>query len=359
MNTELATVERLYRNHRFAQVISRLEPQVPLYRDQPEFYRLIGMACLQQGDSSGAHAYLERARELDPGNVEVLLGLAAAALRRGDNTTAIRTWLEVIDLESRNRFARRGLEVVKHGPGRADIADMIERGQFRRLVPQPRRPLNWMLVSGLAAVVLMGTGILAVGPDIVRAIRNNFVERPLPAPIPFETPDPVAEDVVYTLTDRELREALDELRTAFEEFRDNDARRQINLIRNSNAVYETRLRATQLLSYLEPQDFTSIRGSASPEAVLEDPLLHDGTWILWAGRVDNFAGIDAEPGFTFDLLIDYHLGPVVTAVVRVNSEQDFRVTEGDAVELVAQVIRDQEAEAGFSLGLGSVRILRQ
>src|SRR6056297_3739474 len=93
----LSRAERLLRARKFSQVISLLESQVFLYRDNVTFYRLLGTACLYTGDYGGAYSYLQRAQQIKSGDSRVELGLAAVHLRRREIPAALGLWLSVLD----------------------------------------------------------------------------------------------------------------------------------------------------------------------------------------------------------------------------------------------------------------------
>src|SRR6056297_1367120 len=98
----LSRAERLLRARKYSEVISLLESQVFLNRDNFTFYRLLGTACLYVGDFGGAHSYLQRAEHIKPGDVQVELGLAAVHLRRREVAEALGLWLSVLDRDPNN-----------------------------------------------------------------------------------------------------------------------------------------------------------------------------------------------------------------------------------------------------------------
>ena len=51
--TALDRAEKLFASGRFAELVSLLEPQVPVYRESQRFYYLLGSSCLGQGTPAG------------------------------------------------------------------------------------------------------------------------------------------------------------------------------------------------------------------------------------------------------------------------------------------------------------------
>ena len=73
----LSRAHQLFRRRRFSHVIRLLESQIFRYRNNAEFYALLGSTCLYTGDFGGAESYLRRAEQLNEEDVTTQLGLAA------------------------------------------------------------------------------------------------------------------------------------------------------------------------------------------------------------------------------------------------------------------------------------------
>ena len=89
-------------------MIRLLEPEVFRYRENLEYFFLLGFSCLHTGDLGGAFSYISRANQLKDDDVNVILGLAAIHFRRAENESAIKRWLEVLELDPSNAMAREG-----------------------------------------------------------------------------------------------------------------------------------------------------------------------------------------------------------------------------------------------------------
>ena len=96
------TLKKAYKNLRAGhdgKVISMLEPKVPLFLENYQFYYILGVACLRNGDKGGADTYLKRAVQVNRKAVEPRLHLDVLALHKKDTTEAVRLWLGILDID--------------------------------------------------------------------------------------------------------------------------------------------------------------------------------------------------------------------------------------------------------------------
>ncbi|MGC8841425.1 MAG: tetratricopeptide repeat protein, partial [Candidatus Sumerlaeaceae bacterium] len=154
----LKKAEGAYRRREFSEAIRLLEPQVFIYRQNPRFYYLLGMACIRTGDFAGAYSYLKRAEQLDPQNLEVKGAVAIVHLKRYETEQTIRYWLEILDVDPHNSFARKGLEALKKRADPEGIEELFDSGKVFRLLPSPGfylpKPVKWAL--GILILLVAG-----------------------------------------------------------------------------------------------------------------------------------------------------------------------------------------------------------
>jgi tetratricopeptide (TPR) repeat protein len=99
-------------------------------------YRL-GHALLQQGRIPEARAELVRADKLQPEMPETLYSLGKAASLSGDNTSAEKAWLKVVEIEKESDLAAQAhfaLAGLYRKQGKAEDAER-EMGKFKQLQP--------------------------------------------------------------------------------------------------------------------------------------------------------------------------------------------------------------------------------
>jgi tetratricopeptide (TPR) repeat protein len=103
-------------------------------------YRL-GAALLEQGKVHDAREELSRADRLSPDMPETLYSLGKAASLDGDNLTAEKTWLHLIEIEKQSSLAAQahfGLAALyrKQGKPAKAQSEMAEFRKLQKAVPQ-------------------------------------------------------------------------------------------------------------------------------------------------------------------------------------------------------------------------------
>ena len=351
----LVKASRLLRAKRFAEVISLLEPQVFLYRENFSFYYVLGVACLYAGDFGGAYSYLQRAQQLNHGHPGVLQGLAAVHLRRREAPEALRYWLKVLDEDPRNHPARRGLELVRRTTDPGDFVAMAESGRLRRFYPSLgfRFPL-WTVP---VAVVIIVAAVTILSWPTIRA-RLSPGDVPVRSGSEFAELDEAGDELTdfageyrYVMNDDEIERTFQRAGAYFNDFRDNLAQREVNRLLQSNASALVKERARLLSAYFEPPTFVTFRDNFTYRDVSAEPWLYDGCYVKWSGQTSNVRITDDE--ITFTLLVGYEDQRVLegTVAVRLTFAADVR---SGPVELIGRVDHDT---GGLSVEATSIRRL--
>jgi len=334
----LSRAERLLRSRKFSQVISLLESQVFLYRDNFTFYRLLGTACLYTGDYGGAYSYLQRAQQIKAGDSRVELGLAAVHLRRREIPAALNRWLSVLDREPNNQQARRGLALVRRTEDPSEFVTMAESGRLTRFYPRLGFAMPaWIPLTGAIALAV-AAGIILLPEPISRLLERDRVEREGVGTIaPSELPDDLTDfagEFRYVYNDEQIEELVERVGELFNDFRDNLARREANRILLSNASPLLKERIRLVTSYFRTPTFVNFRDNFSYDEVAAEPWLYDGCHVRWSGQTSN---IDvADDAIRFTLLVGYESERVLEGTVPVTVPFTADVQPG-AVELIGRV----------------------
>ncbi|MFW6234761.1 MAG: hypothetical protein ACOC4I_05250, partial [Spirochaetota bacterium] len=165
-----------------------------------------------------------------------------------------------------------------------------------------------------------------------------------------------ASDTRYTLSDAEIRETFDSLRTYFLAERDNMAAREINRIVHSNARETFRNQAIALRGYLRTPSFADFTDGFDLDAVRSDPVLYDGTYVRWRGRSSNLEVTDER--VRFDFLVGYEDLVSVDAIVPVVFNRAVRLDPQLAIELIGRIHSDPDSPEGFRIEGTSIRLIR-
>lgn len=371
---ELRQAEILFRRRDFAGVVRALAPQIFLFRSDRRYYYLLGVASLYIGDFSGAHSYLLRGRDLDPLNTDLQLALAVTHLWRKETPDALALWIDIQDKNPGNAKAKKGLEELKAAADKTDWPAQLRLGTLRHLYPEPG--FDWHGAAKRAAYAAGGlvTALALVG--VVLAVKGA-IERRQPPPRPgweASAADPAAtgtaaaaasddaafglfpgEEPRFQLSPAEIKATTNDIQKYFREYRDNPARILINKLIQSNAPEVVKAQLRGLASHFKDPGFTKFRDNAAFAEVVADPRLYAGSYVLWRGRIAALASSDQAIGF--NLLVGYDASKVVSGTVRVNLGFAAELHNGDAVELIGQVVATG-AKAGFYLQGTAIRMIR-
>ena len=331
---------QLYRKRRFPQVIRLLESQVFRFRENAEFYRLIGSACLQTGDIGGAESYLRRADQLRPDDPSVLIGLAAAHLKRGDSDKALSVWLRVIEVDPGNRTAMRGLNLLRQASAAERYPELGDPRAFRRLLPpiplDPRRVVIPVVIAAVLALLVIGYfHALPLVPRLAsrRAHRPGVAEIALTDTRLTLSPDPDGGE--FQLTQAEVERLFEQTKNYLLAYRDNLAIREANRILRSNASVYVKEKARLLKTFVVTPDFTTIRDPFSFQEVAADPLLYRDCFVVWRGKIANLR--IGDEAIVFDLLVGYEDSRELLGIVPVMLDFAVTLENGYAVEVLGQV----------------------
>jgi len=335
----LERARKLYITRNYGEVIRFLEPQVFLYRERPEFYRLLGMSCLYDGDFSGASSYLQRSLQLDEDDTETRLGLSVIHMRRRETQKALNHWLYVLERDPANRQAKRGLDLVRAADDPSEFMELFEGGAYLQLLPTRKIRLPKAAVRATVATVVVLL-LTALTLQIVQALRTpELPDRDGVELVRFDTPPAqIVEydgEYRYILGTDEVRRSFARVGDYFNERRDNRAIIEINRLLNSNASRTYKERARMLMSYMSRPSFTEFQDNTEYQQVEQEPWLYNNVHIRWKGRVTNLT-IGSE-SITFDFLVGYHDERVLEGIVPVTLPFAAALEGAMPIELIAKL----------------------
>lgn len=373
----LKKAHALFRRRRFSQVITMLEPQIFLYRENPAFYYLLGVSCLYADDTGGAYSYLKRAQQLDEDNRRILHALAVVHLKRRETDDALRLWLALLDRDQKNRAARRGLDLVRRtvsargervagfetnptdspAAARVQIADLADSGKLRPLYPKT----GWYVprwVIALAILAFVAVPAAFVMPPIVKSALQKPVTQREGVQLLEIGPnvDKLTEyggEFKFVLPPKEIRDTLSKIQRYFNEYRDNLAMRETNRILHSNASEEVKQKALLFQSHLTRPTFVNFTDNFSYQEVTAHPDLYQGCYVRWRGRVSNL--VVTSKVITFDFLVGYEDEKVLEGTVPVSLHFAADIQPSFPLEIIART--DFDKAGHLSLEATSIRPL--
>jgi hypothetical protein len=332
----LGEARKLFRARKFADVIRLLEPEVFRYRENFDYFKTLGLACLHSGDFGGAFSYMSRAHQLKDDDPDIILGIAAVHFRRAEHESALKRWLEVVDARPGNPVARRGLDLLRKGMTPDALQEFIDSGRLRTLFPPlpPRVAVGSVLLVLLGVLVLAGISYLAVRFAAPRAAQRpgvSVIEMPSDNSPLVDT----GSGFAFTYSEGEVRRQFQKAKNELLVYRDNLAVVDINRILLSNAAPSVKERARLLKGFVTQPTFDTARDTYAYAAVVKQPPLYDGAAVVWKGKVANLRAVKAP--ITFDLLVGYDQEKQLEGIVPVTLPFTADIGNGDAVEILGQV----------------------
>lgn len=351
---ELEKAKKLFRRRKYTETIRLLEPQIFAYRENPLFYHYLGVSCLRNGDFAGAYSYLKRSEQLEPGKIGSRLALAVVHLKRQNIQESLRLWLEVLEEEPSNRYAQRGLDTVRAGSLEdAEMERFFQTGSHQRLIPREGLGMGRFLkiITLVLLLFLVGGGLWQLSRLVPKKEPSPL--RPEIAGIQIQQGEGIldpGEKAPFMLTEQEIRESFDNIKGLFDQFRDNEARREINRLLLSNARREVKDKAALFIPHIRTPSFADFNGPFTFQEVSAQPEVYEGCFVRWKGRISNL--VISEKEIRFDFLVGYQDQKVLEGIVSARLGFATSMDPAFAYELIGKlVLRKTE---GFDLDVISI-----
>jgi len=336
---------RMIHHRNYGEAIAILESEAIRYRDSFKYYYILAIACLYAGDLGGAQTYFRRSRELKIRDTGTLLGLAFLHLRKNETDKAVELYLEILELDKKNKQAKNALEIIRKKGDPENLATWFENGRIKLILPVlPKIPLPFLtkitMVIMLVFVILGVYAILAFNSLAPSPIKK----RPTRAgteTIFLDTSD--RSNLVesggsyrYILTQDQVISEFNEAQRLFRDFRDDSARVHINRILASNASPSIKGKASALAEYAIVPGFDTLKDYFSYSEILEDPKLYQNCHIVWKGMAANLK--DLEQSTSFDLLVGYDTKVALEGIVPVHFDSALHIDPEKPLEILARIM---------------------
>ena len=337
-SNNLKKAQKYFRYGNYSKVIRLLEPDVFNYREDDRYYYLLGVSCLFTGDYSGANSYIRRSLQINPVSSSTLLALAVIHLKRNNSKESIRLWLEVLDKHPDNRFAKRGLNLLRKSGVPDSVSDQFIKKNINRLIPgrftvSINKFIRIILVLVLTLSISAGLYFSAVKTINYIKNRNNIY----PEVSIDKNSNLTAENGYFEidLTEKEIIKTFDRARKHFVDNNDNSAQIEINRLLFSNASENVKDKATLLQSYLEKPDFRYFNNTINFGEVAEKPYLFNNCYVKWKGKITNISV--NESNLDFDFLVGYEDGKLLEGIIRVNVDFPVLLEEDFSYEIIGKL----------------------
>ena len=216
----------------------------------------------------------------------------------------------------------------------------LDKGKFQFILPRTRRRLPaWF---PLACLLLFTLSILYLTSSQWLPLLSSF-KKPNRENLPYLYKE-ISDDAIksstasqyeFILTEEEITDSLKLAQQLFDDFRDNEARKEINRLKKSNAGEQVKIKAQMLESYLKEPDITSLKSHFSYEEIVQTPHLYENCSILWKGKFSNLSYTDER--IEFDFLIGYEDSKVLKGIVPVTVNYPVSLDPSYPLELLGTV----------------------
>jgi hypothetical protein len=288
------------------------------------------------------------------------LGLAVLYLRRGDTSRAVEFYLEVQELEPKNRIVKKALKIIRKYGGTENIEALVEAGRFSALYPpNPKLPFSKrMFVLPLLVFVLAAAMFLLLKLNILDFGKRAGSDRQGLALTMLEKEErsaPVQIDGAYryVLTQSEVLKLYDEAQKLFSQFHDEEAKVRLNKIIESNASDAIKNKARMLFDYTEKPGFDTLKDRFTYKDVEAEPFLYRDCYVIWSGMAANLQ--PGENRTSFNLLVGYDTRKTLEGIVAVTLDFAEQVNTEQPLEVLGKVV-PTSASGGMEFQLQGIAI---
>jgi len=329
---------RLAKRRKYDESIKLLEAEVFQYRDSYGYCHILGLTCLYAGDFGGAFDYLNRAKNIKFKEPPTLLGLAALFLRREETDRALDLYLDIQDIDPKNKTVKKALKIIRKYGGTDQLSTWLAQGKLASLYPSlPRVSISVKpLPIVIAAVVLAAATVVAIGIKNVQVFKRGGLEKSVLERTERDKPTETGGVYRYILTSEQVISVYEKARKLFNTYHDEAARRELNRILESNASAAVKNKARILQSFLETPGFDTLKDRFSYAEVAADPLLYRGCHVLWRGSAANVRIEADKVGFEF--LVGYDTRTVMEGAVAVELDFPAEINTVEPLEVLGRVV---------------------
>jgi len=337
---DLKKAAKLYKTKKYSQVLQLLEAQIFRYRQNFQFFYILGMSCLQTGDYSGAASFLQRALSLRPGDEKALLGMAVVHLKQQKTSEALQDWFEVIDQNPKNKYAQKGLDIVRKTGDPDKLYAYTESRQIRKLIPADfslsfKSIFLSLCIAVFFLLIFFFPAYRPYLPGFEISEKRVEIERLNLTVNSYIKGGAAENDAPYELSENDIKRIYNQIIDNFHRYNDNLAQRDINKLMMSNASDEIKKKLTLLESYVRVPSFDSFTTNFTYSDVQKDPPLYSNCFVIWRGKVSNLeVGNDY---MRFDLLAGYETEKILEGIVPVRIAFAGKIDPVFPIEVLGQI----------------------
>lgn len=329
----------------YSRVIRLLEPKIPLFLENKEFYTVLAKAFFYTGDNAGSKLYFDRGQKI-LWDIESALYLGVLGLKRRDFNSSIRIWLDILDEDPDNKVAVKGLAILKKYSTLEELESFIHSKKIDKLIPRkPIRLATSTIISIVVVFALIGGTILLIKSDFVNRLVSNYgkpyIEDNTREGGDSFSLDNLEKDYIdfkevskYSFTGAQIEDFFKTAHILFLESKDNMVRTYLNLIKYSNANEQVKSKANRLESYLIDPNWANYNDNITFSDVDNNLYQYENCLVRWKGSISNLVITNV---ISFDLLVGYDERKVLEGVIPVELNQNIMIDDSQPIEVFGKI----------------------
>jgi len=332
------------RNYENALYILKAEEE--RYTGSFKYYYLYGVISLFAGNFEEANENFKYARKIKMKDPNTLLGLAIHSLRLMKTVQAVDYYLDVQEMDPKNKTAKRALSVIRKNSRSEALSDWMTSERLTKLFPPiPPPEADTKTVTGFiiisAAAVLIAYGILA----FLNILPNPFLQGNRRPAAEFvlsgqEKTEPVSAGGVYRYiyTRDQAVNLYERALSLFTSYRDEKAKEDLNRLLESNASDGLKNRARLLLANMEVPGFDSFKRNDNPSFtdVKNEPVVYRDVHVIWRGMATNVEVTNDKT--SFDFLVGYDTRRTLDGIVPVEFSIPVSINTERPLEVLGRIV---------------------
>ncbi|AHH03093.1 Tetratricopeptide repeat family protein [Borrelia nietonii YOR] len=344
---------RYYNSHKYSDVVKLLEKEIFFYKNYYFYHYILGMSYLRMGNLGNAQTYLKKAYTLNPTEPDVKQSIAILLAAQGKEDKAIQIWLKMIEENQEIKRSELSLETIRKNPIQGALF-MNKNKIYAKLFPEIKVKTGQNL-SKLIRILLTVAGFAFSLISIFLFIHSK--ETTTLTPNDFKAKEKKAinniaayiDDIkinekekienhegqfVFILTETEIKNSFQKIKTHLKKGKDNFARIEINKILNSNASESIKLKAKNLASFISRPDFITFDDYLVLKEIKKNPLIYSNIYVKWEGITNN---IEKKDNITyFDFYVGYNKN-TLEGIITTKTTFDIDINFKDCVEILGQI----------------------
>jgi len=340
----------LAKRRKYEEALKILKDEEDRYNGFFKYYYLCAVICLHSGSFVQAHEYFHLARQIKMKDPSTLLGLALCCLREMKTARALDYYLDVQEADPKNIIAKRALAAIRKNSDSEALSEWMTPARLEKLYP----PIPGPALSPRTIV----TAVLALVVAVILVFGILVAARVLPNPFKKRSERPTSEFVLsrqerseavevggsysYILTRDQATSLYDKALSLFTEYRDEEAKINLNRILESNASDGIKSKSRLLMSYMEVPGFDTFKRNANPSFsdVVKEPVLYRDVHVIWRGMATNIEVTDGQT--RFDFLVGYDTRRVLEGIVRVTFNVPVSINSERPLEVLGKIKPDAD-----------------